>query len=102
MGDRNFDKMTMCFDTLEACQKSCVGWQCIHADYCDGYSNKYICSPIDSRLLSWIMIGSFLIVVLCCSMLVACYACWLLQIRLRYPIQTNYKVTFQNRLPPRT
>ncbi|MCP9257359.1 hypothetical protein DINM_000609 [Dirofilaria immitis] len=99
MDDKISDAMLMCFDTLETCRKSCTRWQCIHVDYCNGRSNKYACSPVDSRLISWIMLGSFLIVLLCCSMLIGYYACCMLQNRLRHSIQTDYKVTFQHRVP---
>ncbi|VDM92706.1 unnamed protein product, partial [Litomosoides sigmodontis] len=80
-------------------EKTCAGWQCIHADYCNGLSNRYICLPIDSRFIPWILFGSIIVVLSCCSTLIVCYACWLLQVRVRHPIAANYKVTFQNRIP---
>ncbi|KAL3989899.1 hypothetical protein ACH3XW_29505 [Acanthocheilonema viteae] len=102
MGDKIFDEMEVCFDNLKACQESCPGWQCLRADFCNGLSNKYVCLPIDSRFLSWILLVSFLIVLSCCSMLILCYTCWFLQVRTRHPILTNYETTFQNRMPLRT
>ncbi|CAJ0593463.1 unnamed protein product [Cylicocyclus nassatus] len=74
MGNAVYTDQLVCHDTIEACKASC-SYECVFTDKCNGAANKYLCVPVDFRWLTWLIFGCFLIVVLCCSSLVACYAC---------------------------
>jgi len=44
----------------------------------------------------WIFVGCFIIVVICCSALVVCYAIRAIRHSLRHPIQTDGDIIFYN------
>ncbi|KAL6729924.1 hypothetical protein Aduo_000933 [Ancylostoma duodenale] len=80
------------------CKSSCHNAECVFTDKCNGVANKYLCVPVDFRFLTWLIFGCFLVVVLVCSSLVACYACRAIRASLRwqqmhYP---NREVVFSN------
>src|SRR4051812_36586813 len=85
------DKMT-CFESVEACARSCPRFECLYVDKCNGMTSAhYACLPFDMRFFMqvtptgaylarrsshcrWLIVAIFLVVVLGCSCLVAFYA----------------------------
>ncbi|KHN74635.1 hypothetical protein Tcan_10635 [Toxocara canis] len=100
MGNAVHGDHLVCYDTLESCKSHCDGSECFYVSNCNNSNtSNYVCLPIDPRFLMWLILGSFLIVLLCCSSLVACYVCRLLKIGLRRPIKTDSEIVFQNTGP---
>uniref|UniRef100_A0AC35GR18 Uncharacterized protein n=1 Tax=Panagrolaimus sp. PS1159 TaxID=55785 RepID=A0AC35GR18_9BILA len=72
MGNAIYGKNLSCFDTVEHCAEHCGKYECVFVDKCNGNANlNYICLPIDTRYLTWILFACFLIVILTCSAIVA-------------------------------
>ncbi|VDD89306.1 unnamed protein product [Enterobius vermicularis] len=45
-------------------------------DNCNGSSEtQFVCLPVNLQHIGWLLFGIFLIVITCCSSLVACYVC---------------------------
>uniref|UniRef100_A0A0N5BTU2 Uncharacterized protein n=1 Tax=Strongyloides papillosus TaxID=174720 RepID=A0A0N5BTU2_STREA len=65
-----------CHDTLDNCHQKCGDFQCIPVNRCNGVDGQFfVCSFFDPKLLMYIMLTSFMVVLLCCSSIVACYVC---------------------------
>ncbi|KAI3409776.1 hypothetical protein GPALN_006152 [Globodera pallida] len=91
------DKLT-CYENADYCANSCpASAQCVYVDNC-GESSKahYACLPFDTRLLTWILVISFLLVLLCCSALVVFYAFRVIRRSFRNPVQTDGDIVFYN------
>uniref|UniRef100_A0A914C3K3 Secreted protein n=1 Tax=Acrobeloides nanus TaxID=290746 RepID=A0A914C3K3_9BILA len=48
------------------------------------------------QFFMWLIFGSFIIVLLCCSSLVACYACRAIRSSFRHAVGTEGDIIFQN------
>ncbi|KAL7073510.1 hypothetical protein ACQ4LE_007044 [Meloidogyne hapla] len=99
MGNVVFGDSRGCFETADYCTRSCPEpAQCIWVDRCGDSSSSahYACLPFDLRFLTWIFVGCFIIVVLCCSALVVCFAIRAIRRALRHPIQTDGDIIFYN------
>ncbi|CAD6185333.1 unnamed protein product [Caenorhabditis auriculariae] len=98
MGNAVYTDQMVCHDTLETCKSHCDKSECVFVDKCNNLGQKFICVPFDPRFLFWIIIISFLIVLLTCSSLVACYICR--AVRRSYQMQVEYnnsrEVVFNN------
>ncbi|KAK6031384.1 hypothetical protein OSTOST_02465 [Ostertagia ostertagi] len=75
MGNAVYTDQAVCYNTVEACKAVCQNGECVFADKCNGAEKAYLCLPIDFRFITWLMFSCFLIVLLVCSSLVACYVC---------------------------
>jgi hypothetical protein len=97
MGNAIYGKNLSCFDTVEHCAEHCGKYECVFVDKCNGNANlNYICLPIDTRYLTWILFACFLIVILTCSAIVACYACRAIKHSFRHAIATENDIIFYN------
>uniref|UniRef100_A0AC34QDX8 Uncharacterized protein n=1 Tax=Panagrolaimus sp. JU765 TaxID=591449 RepID=A0AC34QDX8_9BILA len=84
-----------CFDTIETCAAHCGKHECIFVNKCSGNAElNYVCFPIDTRLMAWLIFGSFLIVIVVCSSVVACYACRAIKHSFQHAIGTDGDIVF--------
>ncbi|KAI6205322.1 hypothetical protein M3Y96_00218900 [Aphelenchoides besseyi] len=97
MGNAVYGNKMTCYDTLEQCTLGCGHYECVHIDKCyNSDGAQYACLPIDLRFFLWILVGIFLVVVLVCSSIVACYAIRAIRATFRNSIQTDGDVIFYN------
>ncbi|CAD5229256.1 unnamed protein product [Bursaphelenchus okinawaensis] len=90
------DKLT-CYETLETCVQGCGKYDCVYVDKCNGSPDlTYVCLPFDMRFFMWIMVGVFLVTVLICSGIVACYALRAIRASFRNSLRTDGDIVFYN------
>ncbi|KAK0403618.1 hypothetical protein QR680_017033 [Steinernema hermaphroditum] len=96
MGNRVSGDHVVCYDSIDSCKSFCKESECLYASNCNGGTeNHYVCLPVDPRMIMWIMLISFFIVLLCCSSLVACYVCRAFRASFyRNPIRTDGDIVF--------
>ncbi|CAJ0583615.1 unnamed protein product, partial [Mesorhabditis spiculigera] len=83
----------VCHATLDTCKSMCPS-DCMFVDKCNGLTNQYACVIVDSRVLMWLILISFIITVCCCSGLVACYVCKAFRHSFRYSQRTENDIVF--------
>ncbi|KAL3116036.1 hypothetical protein niasHT_007336 [Heterodera trifolii] len=98
MGNIVYSDKLSCYESADYCARSCsASSQCVYVDNCGDSANAhYACLPFDTRLLTWILVVSFLVIVLCCSALVVFYALRVIRRSFRNPVQTDGDIVFYN------
>jgi hypothetical protein len=97
MGNAIYGKNLSCYDTIEHCSSQCGKYECVFVDKCNGNANlNYICLPVDTRYFAWILFACFLIVIVTCSAIVACYACRAIKHSFRHAVGTDGDIIFYN------
>ncbi|KAI1724139.1 hypothetical protein Ddc_05345 [Ditylenchus destructor] len=98
MGNVIYGEKLSCYENMETCSKACARFECIYVDKCGDASSTahYVCLPFDTRFLMWVLVAAFLIVVLSCSALVACYAIRAIRASFRHALVTENDIVFYN------
>ncbi|KAK5977684.1 hypothetical protein GCK32_012934 [Trichostrongylus colubriformis] len=98
MGNVVYTDQAVCYDTVQECKAMCQSGECVFGDKCNGALKKYLCLPIDIRFITWLMFGCFLIVLLVCSSLVACYISRAIRASIRWQTahSPHHEVVFNN------
>uniref|UniRef100_A0AC35TNZ3 Uncharacterized protein n=1 Tax=Rhabditophanes sp. KR3021 TaxID=114890 RepID=A0AC35TNZ3_9BILA len=86
-----------CHASFDDCRKNCAEYQCLPVDRCNSVNGQFfVCSFLDPKLLMYIILISFLIVLLCCSSFVACYICRYARRSFRQATYTDGNVILNN------
>jgi len=97
MGNAVYGEKMTCYETLEMCTQGCGRYECVFVDKRNANaSHNYVCLPFDMRFLMWLLVGIFLLTVLICSGMVACYAVRAIRASFRNAIGTEGDIVFYN------